>query len=100
MQQLLFRETTTLGIRVREESRIILARETAAVETEYGLIHIKTGTWQGEERNAAPEYEDCRRAAAAFRVPLKIVMQAAMSAWRTRQVSPQEPASSRPGSRS
>jgi uncharacterized protein (TIGR00299 family) protein len=84
LQQLIFRETTTLGIRVREETRVILTRETTPVETEFGLIHIKTGSWQGEEFNAAPEFEDCRRAAAAFDVPLKTVMQAAMVAWRTR----------------
>jgi pyridinium-3,5-bisthiocarboxylic acid mononucleotide nickel chelatase len=82
LQQLLFRETTTLGIRVREENRLILARETTPIETPYGLIHVKTGLWQGEEWNAAPEYEDCRQAAAAHQVPLKTVMQAAMTAWR------------------
>ncbi len=87
LQQLIFRETTTLGIRVREENRVILARETTPVQTEFGVIHIKTGSWQGEEWNAAPEFEDCRRAAAAFDVPLKTVMQAAMAAWRTRQPS-------------
>jgi uncharacterized protein (TIGR00299 family) protein len=85
LQQLIFRETTTLGIRVREENRVILAREITPVETDFGVIHIKTGSWQGEEWNAAPEFEDCRRAAAAFDVPLKTVMQAAMTAWRTRQ---------------
>jgi len=89
LQQLLFRETTTLGIRVREESRVVLARESTLVETEFGVIHVKTGSWQGEEWNAAPEFEDCRRAAAAFDVPLKTVMQAAMAAWRARQVGPE-----------
>jgi pyridinium-3,5-bisthiocarboxylic acid mononucleotide nickel chelatase len=87
LQQLIFRETTTLGIRVREENRVILARESTPVETDFGVIHIKTGSWQGEEWNAAPEFEDCRRAAAAFDVPLKTVMQAAMTAWRTRQMA-------------
>jgi uncharacterized protein (TIGR00299 family) protein len=82
LQQLIFRETTTLGIRVREETRVILGREIVPVETEFGVIHIKAGSWQGEEWNAAPEFEDCRRAAAAFDVPLKTVMQAAMAAWR------------------
>jgi hypothetical protein len=90
LQQLIFRETTTLGIRVREENRVILARELTPVETEFGVIHIKTGirtgSGQGEAWNAAPEFEDCRRAAAAFDVPLKTVMQAALAAWRTRQV--------------
>jgi pyridinium-3,5-bisthiocarboxylic acid mononucleotide nickel chelatase len=87
LQQLIFRETTTLGIRVREENRVILARESVPVETDFGVIHIKTGSWQGEEWNAAPEFEDCRRAAAAFDVPLKTVNQAAMNAWRTRQTA-------------
>jgi pyridinium-3,5-bisthiocarboxylic acid mononucleotide nickel chelatase len=82
LQQLIFRETTTLGIRVREENRVILAREITAVETDFGVIHIKIGSWQGEEWNAAPEFEDCHRAAAAFDVPLKTVMQAAVAAWR------------------
>ncbi len=85
LQQLIFRETTTLGIRVREENRVVLAREVTPVETDFGVIHIKTGSWQGAEWNAAPEFEDCRSAAAAFDVPLKTVMQAAMAAWRTRQ---------------
>jgi uncharacterized protein (TIGR00299 family) protein len=85
LQQLMFRETTTLGIRVREENRVILVREVTPVETDFGVIHIKTGSWQGEEWNAAPEFEDCRRAAATFDVPLKTVMQAAMAAWRMRQ---------------
>jgi uncharacterized protein (TIGR00299 family) protein len=92
LQQLILRETTTLGIRVREEDRVTLARETTPLQTEFGVIHVKSGFWQGEEWNAAPEFEDCRRAAAAYDVPLKTVMQAAMAAWRTRQAG-LEPAS-------
>jgi uncharacterized protein (TIGR00299 family) protein len=88
LQQLIFRETTTLGIRVRQEDRVILARESISVETDYGIIHVKTGSWQEEDWNAAPEFEDCRRAAAAFQVPLKTVMQAAMAAWRSQRDQP------------
>jgi uncharacterized protein (TIGR00299 family) protein len=95
LQQLLFRETSTLGIRVREENRVVLAREITPVETDFGVIRVKTGSWQGEEWNAAPEFEDCRRAAAAFDVPLKTVMQAALTAWSKRSVSTREPAGSR-----
>jgi pyridinium-3,5-bisthiocarboxylic acid mononucleotide nickel chelatase len=95
LQQLLFRETSTLGIRVREENRVVLAREITPVETDFGVIRVKTGSWRGEEWNAAPEFEDCRRAAAAFDVPLKTVMQAALTAWSKRPVSTREPAGSR-----
>jgi uncharacterized protein (TIGR00299 family) protein len=95
LQELIFREATTLGIRVREENRVILAREITLVQTEFGAIHVKTGSWQGEESNAAPEFEDCRRAAAAFDVPLKTVMQAALAAWRLRKLAlTQKPAPS------
>jgi pyridinium-3,5-bisthiocarboxylic acid mononucleotide nickel chelatase len=86
LQQLILRETTTLGIRVREENRVVLARHITPVNTEFGVIHIKAGSFQEAEWNAAPEFEDCRRAAAAYDVPLKTVMQAAMSAWRTQQL--------------
>jgi pyridinium-3,5-bisthiocarboxylic acid mononucleotide nickel chelatase len=85
LQQLIFRETTTLGIRVREENRVVLAREITAVQTAFGMIRVKAGSSNGEEWNAAPEFEDCRRAAAGYDVPLKTVMQAALAAWRTRQ---------------
>jgi uncharacterized protein (DUF111 family) len=92
LQQLIFRETSTLGIRVREENRVVLDREITPVETDFGVIRVKTGSWRGEEWNAAPEFEDCRRAAAAFDVPLKTVMQAALTAWSKRPVSTREPA--------
>jgi uncharacterized protein (TIGR00299 family) protein len=95
LQQLLFRETSTLGIRVREENRVVLAREITPVETDFGVIRVKTGSWGGDDWNAAPEFEDCRRAAAAFDVPLKTVMQAALTAWSKRPVSTREPAGSR-----
>ena len=80
MQQLLLRETSTLGVRVRQESRVCLQREHRAVETAFGAIRVKLGTDGGEERNAAAEFEDCRAAAAAHAVPLKVVQQAAMAA--------------------
>jgi uncharacterized protein (TIGR00299 family) protein len=88
LQQLIFRETTTLGIRVHTEDRVVLGRQTTPVQTEFGPIHIKTGSWQGDDCNAAPEFEDCRQAAVSFDVPLKVVMQAAMTAWRDHQEQP------------
>jgi hypothetical protein len=95
LQELIFRETTTLGIRVREENRVILPREITLVQTDFGMIHVKTGSFRGEEWNAAPEYEDCRRAAVAFDVPLKTVIQAALAAWSAhQQATRQEPAPS------
>jgi uncharacterized protein (TIGR00299 family) protein len=78
---LLFRETSTLGIRTRRESRLILAREILTVDTPHGPIRVKRATTaQGDARNLAPEFEDCRAAAAHANVPLKEVQQAALRA--------------------
>ncbi|MGA7523270.1 MAG: nickel pincer cofactor biosynthesis protein LarC [Acidobacteriaceae bacterium] len=81
LEQLLFRETTTLGIRRREEERVILERAFVTVETPYAKIRMKIASAAGEILNAMPEYEDCRRAAREHDVPLRTVMDAARAAW-------------------
>ena len=81
IEGLLFRETTTLGIRRRTDERVILDRSFVTVETAYGLIRVKVGSLGGERRNAMPEYEDCRRAAREHGVALKLVMEAALVAF-------------------
>ncbi|HTU50089.1 MAG TPA: nickel pincer cofactor biosynthesis protein LarC [Acidobacteriaceae bacterium] len=83
LQQLLFRETSTLGVRIREERRACLDRKFVSVQTEWGEIRIKIGLLNGVEVNAAPEYEDCRRCAAEHSVPLKVVMQSALAIYQT-----------------
>jgi uncharacterized protein (DUF111 family) len=80
LEELLLRETTTLGIRVREEERVTLPRRFVEVETAYGGIRVKIGSRNGQDINLMPEYEDCLRAAREHGVPLKQVMQAALAA--------------------
>ena len=77
---LLFRETTTLGMRRREEQRVILDREIRVVDTKYGPIRVKVASAGGVRYNAMPEYEDCRQAARERAVPLQWVMQSALEA--------------------
>lgn len=77
---LLFRETSTLGIRTRRESRLILAREILSVDTPFGPIRVKRASSHNETRNLAPEFEDCRAAAEKHNVPLKEIQQAALRA--------------------
>ena len=84
LEDLLLRETSTLGVRIRSERRVTLDRAHVAVATEYGEIRVKTGSRDGEELNAAPEWEDCRAAAVEHRVPAKRVMQAAAAAYANR----------------
>ena len=75
--QLLFSETTTLGVRAYEVERRALAREIVTVETQYGPIRIKVARLDGRISNVTPEYEDCRVAAARHDVPLRDVEAAA-----------------------
>ncbi len=79
--QIIFAETTTLGIRRREEARQTLARRWQSVATSWGDVRIKVASMHGTITNYAPEYEDCRRIAAEHRVPLKRVMGEAVEAY-------------------
>ncbi len=83
-ERLLLRETTTLGIRIRQDRRSCLDRAHVAVSTPYGEVRIKTGSLGNEILNANPEFEDCRNAAVNHNVPLKQVLQAAMTAYMAR----------------
>jgi pyridinium-3,5-bisthiocarboxylic acid mononucleotide nickel chelatase len=77
LSQVVFAETTTLGIRRREERREVLDRRWVTVETLWGSVRMKVASMNGTVTNYAPEYEDCRQIAAEQRVPLKEVMQEA-----------------------
>src|SRR3984893_4990307 len=78
LTEIVFAETTTLGVRRREEKRQILARTWNTVSTRFGDVRIKIASLNGTVTSYAPEYEDCRRIAAEHRVPLKLVMQEAV----------------------
>jgi hypothetical protein len=74
---LVFRETTTIGVRMYEVRRRTLERETVPVETPLGSVRMKISRLNGTVLNAAPEYEDCQRIADAKGLPLKQVLAAA-----------------------
>ena len=78
LAKLIFTETTTLGIRHRDERRHTLARRWETVKTSWGDVRIKIASMNGSISNYAPEYEDCRALAEAHHVPLKVVMEDAM----------------------
>jgi pyridinium-3,5-bisthiocarboxylic acid mononucleotide nickel chelatase len=81
LTQLIFTETSTLGVRRRDEMRQTLARRWESVGTPWGDVRIKIASMNGTITNYAPEYEDCRRIAAEHHVPLKTVMQEAARAY-------------------
>jgi pyridinium-3,5-bisthiocarboxylic acid mononucleotide nickel chelatase len=78
LASVLFAETSTLGLRIMQAERRVLARATTEIATAYGPIRIK----YSEAGSFAPEYEDCRQAAARHNVPLRNVIAAANEAFR------------------
>ncbi len=77
LREMIFRESSTLGIRVRREKRYVLPRRHQAVSTPWGEVRMKIAG-NGKALQCAPEYEDCRRLASEHAVPLKTVMQEAI----------------------
>jgi uncharacterized protein (DUF111 family) len=82
LTDILFRSSTTIGVRYQEMSRACLERTTESVETPFGPIRFKVARRNGEELNAAPEFDDCARAAAEHNVSIKTIQAAAIKARR------------------
>jgi pyridinium-3,5-bisthiocarboxylic acid mononucleotide nickel chelatase len=82
LTDLLFSETTTIGVRMHEARRRTLAREFLAVETGFGAVRMKIAGLNGSVLTATPEYEDCQRLAIEKGIPLKDVLAAATYAFQ------------------
>ena len=78
LRALLFRESSTLGVRTRREKRHCLPRRYETIGTRWGEVRMKIANLNGTLSQYAPEYEDCRRIAVEHHVPLKTVMQEAI----------------------
>jgi uncharacterized protein (TIGR00299 family) protein len=82
--EIIFTETSTIGLRFHPVERLKLHREIHEVETRWGKIRVKTsGANGGEPVTISPEYEDCRRIAAEHKVPLRVVIEEARDAARS-----------------
>jgi uncharacterized protein (DUF111 family) len=77
LMDLVFRETTTIGVRTYDVRRKVLDREMVRVETQFGEVRMKISRMNGSVLNATPEYDDCQRLAAEKGIPLKQVIAAA-----------------------
>jgi uncharacterized protein (TIGR00299 family) protein len=80
LTDMLFRESTSIGVRYQEMSRACLDRTLESVETPYGTVRFKIARRDGEELNAAPEFDDCARLAADHNVSIKAIQAAAIKA--------------------
>ncbi|HEX7194423.1 MAG TPA: nickel pincer cofactor biosynthesis protein LarC [Chthoniobacterales bacterium] len=78
MQEILFAETSTFGIRYQEIDRVSLEREIVQVETSAGSVQIKVGRRHGRIVQASPEFESCDRAARESQQPLKRIYEIAL----------------------
>ncbi|HWF04219.1 MAG TPA: nickel pincer cofactor biosynthesis protein LarC, partial [Candidatus Angelobacter sp.] len=81
LTKLILSETTTLGVRIRRETRAALTRRHMCVSTKWGEVRMKLANLNGSISNYAPEYEDCSRIAKEQKVPLKTVMQEAIKVY-------------------
>ena len=82
---ILFRETTTLGIRRLIQQRAVLQREIKQLETEYGKIRVKIA-WRGTAKdkvimNVHPEYADCAELAKKYAIPWQEIHRLALQIW-------------------
>jgi len=82
MTDVIFRETTTIGLRHYDVDRECLERAMVPVETPVGTVRIKVASRGGHVLNATPEFEDCAKLAAASKLPVKEVQALAMKAYR------------------
>jgi len=78
LSDLLFRETTTFGLRLRRERRVVLERRFRTVHCEFGAVVIKDGLLAGEVVTSQPEFESCAVLARELDVPVRQVLDAAV----------------------
>jgi uncharacterized protein (TIGR00299 family) protein len=84
LTDLMFRETTTIGVRHTEMARECLTRETIPVETPVGRVRFKVASRDGRVLNAQPEFDDVARLAAEHGIPIKDAQALATKAWLDR----------------
>ena len=82
LEQVFFEQAVTFGIRKQILQRSKLARDFVTVQTEFGAIRVKTGLLNGKVVNAKPEFSGCSAAAEKHNVPVKTVLDAALTAYR------------------
>ncbi len=80
MTDLIFRETSTFGLRVEHLVRLKLERRFQTVSTEFGEVTVKLGLRGEEVLQRAPEFESCKAVAAASGQPLRVIYEAALRA--------------------
>ena len=81
VEDVVFAETSSIGVRWQEVRRTVADRSIVPVATEWGSVGVKVAERNGQVINVAPEFGDCRALADQTGAPLKKIYQAAMNAW-------------------
>jgi hypothetical protein len=84
-EAIVFRETSTLGIRHSTQQRSCLDRTFQSVKTDYGMVQVKVASYKGAIVNVQPEYEDCARLAREHRMAWREIHRSALQAWHLQQ---------------
>jgi hypothetical protein len=87
MAAIVFRETTSIGLRYQEVDRLCLDRDVVSIDTPLGPVRLKIARLGGDAVNAAPEFEDCVRLAKQHDMPVREVQAVAIKAYRDRRES-------------
>lgn len=86
-ETIIFRETTTLGIRHLTQQRTVLQRELQMIQTIYGAVRVKVAWHQGAIANVQPEYQDCAAIATQSNIPWREVHQVVLQTWYAQHCS-------------
>ena len=79
LSKILLTETSSFGIRFYEVERITLDRQFKNLKTLFGIIKIKVGRLEGKIVQATPEFEECKKAARKYKIPVKNVYESALA---------------------
>ena len=86
LKEIIFTESTTLGIRTFKFQKDTLEREFRVIETKFGKVTIKHSFLNGKEVSVKPEYEDCKKIAIETGIPVKEVYNSIMSEMVTKRI--------------
>ena len=79
VKEILFTETTTLGVRSFPFSKDTLVRKFETIDTEWGKVEIKRSYYKGREVSCKPEYDECKKIASEYGIPVKQVYNSIIS---------------------
>jgi pyridinium-3,5-bisthiocarboxylic acid mononucleotide nickel chelatase len=79
VKEILFTESTTLGVRTRTFMKDTLVRQFESIETSLGKVTVKRSFYKGREVSCKPEYEECRKIASKLGIPIKEVYNSIVS---------------------